>query len=262
MVANHFTSIGFNVSTKEDLNALIQRAMKEGEDVSCPNGAYVKWAIGAGIELWVHLDTHGRKISSFSPHFSGPSRAILGITEIRNDPSIHTLLEGSIDAWAAPRSEDPKTGLYPLTLDVPDFDALRTNLKLGGKYTFQIAAFGHSLSCFKDEEAFKAEQLKHPVGVRDGHPYTFGPESFIPTGQFTRITGGKLKAEAMFSGLVSETEELTNPFSGRNFLHLLVRTYGIDVDIVADPTIVKGSPIVGGIVIGTFWMSGRLASTK
>ena len=67
----------------------------------------------------------------------------------------------------------------------------------------------------------------------------------------------------MIAGHVQHTEERSNPATGRRFHYLRVKTYGaVEVDVVADPTIVTGSPAVGGVVWGTFWLSGRLLHSQ
>ena len=66
------------------------------------------------------------------------------------------------------------------------------------------------------------------------------------------------KAYANFAGHVEGAEVVTNPISNRPFHHLVVRTGAGVFDVVADPAIPSGTPEVGGVVHGEFWLSGRI----
>jgi hypothetical protein len=111
----------------------------------------------------------------------------------------------------------------------------------------QLAAFAHTCACHADDEAFAASQ---------DSDMRFAPESFIPSGTFD--DGDVASAIALFTGHVVETEELTNGWTGERFRWARVRTLGGEVDVVADPEIVEGTPIAGGVIEGTFWLSGQL----
>lgn len=54
------------------------------------------------------------------------------------------------------------------------------------------------------------------------------------------------------------TSLLINPATGASFHWAKVRTLGGEVDVVADPEVLNGSLVVGGVVNGSFWLSGRL----
>ncbi len=163
----------------------------------------------------------------------------------------HSILDGAFYGWADPRSEDPESGEFPFVFDLPDYD-LHNSLQLPVAANVQIAAFAHHLNGFANEEAYLASQ-------REGRK--FAPESFIPSGLFT--PDGKVteppQAYSIFSGHVLDTAVINNPATNHEFYWAKVRTLGGEIDVVADPQIVKGSIVKDGIVRGTFWLSGRLA---
>jgi hypothetical protein len=51
-----------------------------------------------------------------------------------------------------------------------------------------------------------------------------------------------------------------NTASGGEFVWARVRTLGGEVEVAADPAIVRGEVVAGGIVTGSFWMTGRIGS--
>src|SRR3989442_5905283 len=86
------------------------------------------------------------------------------------------------------------------------------------------------------------------------------PESCMQSGLF--LPGGEKidppKPEIMFCGTVQDTSQLTNPVTGQPFFWARVRTLGGELDVVADPTIVKGIIKKNGIIGSMCWLSGRI----
>src|SRR3989475_11434268 len=64
--------------------------------------------------------------------------------------------------------------------------------------------------------------------------------------------------EIMFCGTVQDTSRLTNPITGHPFFWARVRTLGGELDVVADPAIVKGTIKKNGIIGSMSWLSGRI----
>jgi hypothetical protein len=113
----------------------------------------------------------------------------------------------------------------------------------------ELAAFAAEVTCYPSEPAFDAAQ-------GDGQ-IKYAAESFIPSGLFVDA-GEPPAAFAMFAGRILDAERRRNPYSDGEFWCACVRTLGGELDVVADPTTVTGEPRVGGIVQGSFWISGRL----
>ncbi|MDH5507500.1 MAG: hypothetical protein OEZ02_09795, partial [Anaerolineae bacterium] len=91
----------------------------------------------------------------------------------------------------------------------------------------------------------------------------FSPESFIPAGTFLFNEDDDTPyARAVFTGKVLKTAKLTNGHTGRPFYWAHVRTLGGEVDVVADPDVLEGELVEGGIVYGDFWLSGKIVASE
>jgi hypothetical protein len=172
-------------------------------------------------------------------------------------------MDGHLSCWADPTDPDPASGQYPFLVDVPDFDAATDGLAVPAIGTMQIAAFARTLTCWPDEAAYTEAEEQRWAGRGtgpDGQAVKgFAAESFIPSGMFALDPSKPHtpKAEAIFTGRVLDTKPLVNPWTGRSFRHAVVKTLGGEFDVVADPEVVKGEPVAGGIVQGSYWLTGR-----
>lgn len=69
-------------------------------------------------------------------------------------------------------------------------------------------------------------------------------------------------AYAIFTGHVLETSIITNPVTDHEFIWAKVRTLGGEVDMVSDPVLLNGPVVKGGVVSGSFWLSGRIVTPR
>jgi hypothetical protein len=67
-----------------------------------------------------------------------------------------------------------------------------------------------------------------------------------------------VQARAAISGRVLATQTITNPVTSQKFYWARIHTQGGELDVVADPQVVQGQLVVGGVIYGSFWLSGRL----
>jgi hypothetical protein len=125
----------------------------------------------------------------------------------------------------------------------------------------QITAFAHELTAYPSEAAYSAaaEQQFSYGDTDDDLKVTFASESFIPSGMFVE-EGEPMRPTAMFTGWVLETQELTSPLGNMQFHWIRVRTHGGEYDVVASVDVIEGELVTGGIVSGSFWLCGRMAS--
>lgn len=244
-MASHFSTLGFPVKTREDFFDLAIQTAKAGKSIKVAGrGEYIVWSPGEGIQLWAQADPDGR-IIGLNPHFNGQALMGVGLTK-RVSRTDDTELDGAFYGWASAPTNDPEAGMYPFAFDTPDYlvyDAIQLPTVIG----VRLAAFAHEINVYKDENEYYSVSK-------------FAVESCIPSGTFYP-KGGAIdppKAEVIYSGRVLETAMLTNPFTQRSFHWARIRTLGGEVDIIADPDIVKGRIVRDGIVRGTFWLSGRL----
>lgn len=248
-------TLGFPVSTEQDFRHYVFQASEFGEKIPTANGSYTRWEVGNGIELWVQTNLH-RRLRGMNPHFVGTGHTQLTLTRHITRPE-YSVLEGAFYAWFHPLQPDGTPNLeyqYPLVIDVPDYDSWHS-LELPHRTSVQIAAFAQQLQAYPDADAYLrtcSPHRQHSTMIYD------------PTGLF--IPGKSVRepplAQATFSGRILDTRTLINPVTGQRFYWVQVQTLLGTVDVVADPQVVQGQLITGGIVQGTYWLSGRLLETN
>ncbi len=240
----HMMTLGFSVTTAQDFRHYVYQASEFGQRLEAKHGAYTQWVIGNGIELWVQTNLH-RRIIGMNPHFNGKTRMRVTITE-RIPRSPHSILDGAFSAWANPLVNTSESSRYPFVFDLPDYD-LYEELCLPTTIYIQLTAFAYELRGFETEEVYKTK-----TSQRAGKK---GPvESFLSSGRAKKPA----QAEAMFSGRVLNVRMITNPVTSQKFYYAQVSVLGNELDVVADPQVVQGKVVKGGIVRGAFWLSGRL----
>jgi hypothetical protein len=57
---------------------------------------------------------------------------------------------------------------------------------------------------------------------------------------------------------VLAADEKINVLTGRAFYWALVDTFGGAYDVVIDSNLLPGVPEIGGVISGSFWLSGRI----
>jgi hypothetical protein len=241
-----FSSLGFPVDMDASYQRKLVTAALTGEQVRSADGTYVRWTPGAGVELW--LQVQNREVIGIAPHFVGSSSMRVAITDRIPRPD-ESPLAGGVRAWANPPGDAPDDGDYPFVFDLPDPDRFSA-VSLPCITSVQLAAFAHDFDSFQDETAFDAAQSTE---------IKFAAESFIPTGTFVS-EGQSPGAFAMFTGCVTHVERRVNPFSNGPFWWIKVKTFGGEIDVIADPNLIAAEPRVGSIAKGSSWLSGRLPS--
>lgn len=241
-----------------------------GQPIESPHGRYIVWPPQRPEQLWLLVSKEGGFLD-FNPHFAGAARIRVRVDHVVRKPD--EITAGYIHCWASPVPSTSEPGDYPLIVDCPDFDLTVEGIESPSIAWLQAAAFAWRLECWPSDDRFQADQEarlaaqmeKSGQSPRPGQPKLrgFAPESFIPSGTFSlhpeESTDFVPKAEAIFSGHVLSMEAITNPHTSLVFHHLHVRSTGGEFDVVADPEVVKGEPVVGGVIQGTFWLSARIA---
>jgi len=185
-----------------------------------------------------------------NPHFAGRSSVRIGLTARLASPG-PSELDGSFHGWADPAGDAPDTGCYPLVFDAPDY-RLHEELPLPARKDVQIAAFAHAITAFETVAAYDASQTDD---------LKYSSQSFIPVGLFTPAGDSTVQpqARAIFTGHVLAADEKINVLTGRAFYWALVETLGGVYDVVIDSSLLPSAPAVGGVISGSFWLSGVIA---
>ncbi|WP_044639779.1 hypothetical protein [Risungbinella massiliensis] len=242
---SRFSCLGFQIETEEDVTRLIQAVFKNGTTVENEYSQYAFWKQNSGAAMFVPFDQEG--VLDCHPHFIGKGHMSIQLDDVVEYPQIS--LERKIVAWSCPEegSEDQQ-GLYKLCFDLPEYGPTIQYPDTPRETTVQLAAFAEECTCFASENEIlenQAAELK------------LASEAFIPIGLFVE-EGGDPSPHALFTGRVLEVAESLNSWTDEPFYHLLVQTIGGTIDVVIAPSLLTGTPIVGGYVQVTCWLSGLL----
>jgi hypothetical protein len=255
---SNLSDIGFPVKSEQDVNQVIMDILPHLEQISCPPyGFYFRFADVSGAEIYIQTNP-AQEIVGFNPAFAGRTRFKGGlIARIERDTSE---LDGAFHAWADPQNDDfEKSGAFPFVFDVPDF---RTHEKteLPKLCDVQLTAFAsNDFQLFADTEEFDASQESE---------LKYASKSFIPSGLFAfneqaeSVDTIPPQAHAILTGEIREFELKTNEFTGANFYWFRTETHGGEIDLVADANLIETEPQTGGIVRGSFWLSGKLVQNS
>src|SRR5215470_6834734 len=246
-MASNFSTIGLPVASVEDMNALANRVGPLAERLAAPSGAYLHWSDPSGAEIWLQVNANNELIG-MNPHYAGQSAVTVGLTA--RLPSQSTELDGSFHGWADPAGDAPDSGCYPFVFDAPDY-RLHEDLSLPALKEIQIAAFAHEIAAFETVAAYEASETGDPKSAS---------QSFIPSGLFTPAGDSTVppQARAIFAGHVLAADEKINVLTGHAFYWALIETFGGAYDVVIDSDLLPGVPVVGGVISGSFWLSGRI----
>jgi len=249
-VTSHFSSIGIELSSAEDMQALVERVADEAEYVQVPGGVYLVWSGGDGPELWLQCDAEDNLIG-MSPHFAGPTRMRLGLVAPIERPG-QTGLDGALYAWANPPGDDLEAGDYPLVFDCPDA-ARHAALDLPCLATVQLAAFAHHLTVWDSAEDYDRERGEDEADLSS--------RAFIPAG-LLRADDDEDPAPpvsyAIITGHVLAAEVRQNPLTGTRYQWAALATHGGTLDVVAELGLVTREIHEGSVLSGGFWLSGQI----
>ena len=246
-MSNLYQALGFPVESEEELMEWVMQAAERGDPVEAAGVTYLRWHAGGGAELWLQVRDDGA-IVGVEPHLHGEARMRVALTA-RVRQADAPAGQGSLHGWADPEDEaEAESGLYPFVFSVPDYRTCDTR-PLPAVLDVQLAALAYELAAFPSEEAYLADQSGE---------LKYAPESFIPSGLFTHDPDATATPVAIFTGRVLQAERRMNAASGAPFTWARVRTLGGEVEVAADPSIVQGEVVAGGIVTGSFWLTGRI----
>ena len=255
---SHFSTLGMAVVGEDELLQLAEVIGPLAQPVGFDGGTYFHWHDPSGAELWLQVNADN-EFTGISPHFAGQSRVIVRLAH-RVRAADAGPFDGGFYAWADPagESDDADTpdvqGVYPMVVDSPEFARLAP-LDLPATVPMQIAAFAHEVEAYDTEADFDAAQRSEGA---DGP--RMAAESFIPSGLF-HPDGGETslpEARVIMNGRVLSSERRTNVFTKQPFVTALVQTVGGTYDAVIDVSLLDRAPKVGGILSGSFWLSGRV----
>lgn len=250
---SNLSDIGFPVSGEHDVNQVIMDILPHLEEVPClPHGYYFRFLDESGAQIYLQTNA-AKEIIGFNPAFDGESQRTVELNEdIERDTSD---LDGAFRCTNKFGGEE--TANYPLVFDSPDFRVHSTET-LPVERSVGITAFAsNDLEIFDTAEEFRA---------KSGGELDLADKSFIPSGLYTFSEEGEPveqeppQAHAILTGRITECQKRRNSFTGNEFYYFVVESFGGFVDIVADPKLIQSEPKIGGVVKGSFWLSGKVLS--
>lgn len=237
------TTIGVPIEHQRRLAHYAQQAVTFGQRLPLDDGAYHRWQMGDGAELWVQTSTT-RGIIGLNPHFGGSSLWRVGLT--KRFSTHHLRLDGAFYGWMLDRARSA----HLVVFDVPDYVRYRA-LPLPTILPVQVAGFAHRIIVYTNRSAFFKSQAAtdsplglpafHPVGMFDADGYA----AEQPT------------AHAIIAGMVLQATRKRNKITDRFFWWAQIDTPAGPLDIVADEGVIEGELATGAVVDGVFWLSGR-----
>lgn len=241
-MANHMTSIGFPVQSREDFEQAANLAIEKGTMLAAHQGSYIWFEAGNGIELWLQIN-QDNEIIGLNPHYAGKSQLEVGLTAII-DRETDSVLDGACHAWMEP-DDTLEAGSCPLVFDMPNL-GLSGQVAVPQRIRIQLTAFSHEISVYDNEEEYMQSQEGE---VR------FAAESFIPSGLFGN--SDEPASTALFTGRVVEAAVIQNEYTGSSFSWCKVKTLGGEIDVVTDLELLDKDIAAGSILSGSFWLSAK-----
>ena len=247
---SNLSDIGFPVKSDQDVNQILMDVLPHLESNPCAAfGFYYKFEDKSGAQLYLQADPT-QDLIGFNPSFAGESaRRVRLVKAIERDTSE---LDGAFQAWANP-GEEQETGDYPFVFDLPNFRA-HNDFAKPEIAEVQLSAFASNDFQIFTKEEFHSLQKEDEVATK----------SFIPSGLFSINENGETievdppQAHAVLTAEIKKFERKTNLFTKKDFYWFLAETHGGEIDVVADVGLVKNEPQIGGILRGSFWLSGKI----
>jgi hypothetical protein len=252
-----FDSVGFPHSSDEEFARLFMRIKHEGEIVTTTHGIYYCWTIPLdedfAVELWLK-EAFEDQSGGVHPHFIGATEGNIELHAAipRGERSY---ADGSFRFDHYRRVQGGKfVAKTPIVFCCPNFDCAE-GFELPRKFRVQLCAIAADLQCYTDEAEYRAAV---PSAAPEGeHLEVIFPSDYVRGGE---IFLEPVSPITYLTGRVEETEILTNPETGCDFVWAVVNVgdFGL-IDLVSSVEVMSGFMQEGCIVRGTFWLSGRLS---
>ena len=259
-MASNLSTIGFVFENVDAFRAaMLACANGIGLRAPCPNGSYGIWKSRTGAEVWFHLSqSHdgNTEIYGLTPYFEGNSDAKVRIIAAISQDGDNDF-EGAFHAWVNPNDAD--SGSYPIVFEAVDF-ATQAGAEWPAIRVVRLVAFAKDVQAFESEAAYAIHQNANSGDTK----FRMASKSLIATGLFAAAMSSENpdsreppSADALLSGVVIEHRMLTNEATGRDFAWLLLETLDFNLEVIADPEIVNGAIVDGGVVEVTATLFGR-----
>ena len=249
-MASHCSDMGFDFKDVAELIDFAKNIYIKGKDIPLKNGAYRLVTIDKRIEFWIQFDKpkffQSPKFLDLEFHYSSDN-----FIPIAFDRWIEPLqnLSGKAIVWYL---QDDKE-VFPIVVNIPNAAQYYNKLKKGEKLKMQVSCFCEELVLFATSEEFYDDQKER--NAKNNTEATFADESFIPSGMFGN--NDNPEPTAIFNGRITAYERRINSYADNDYYYITVECQGTTFDVLADPDLVAEDPKIGGILHGSFWLSGK-----
>lgn len=241
-MASHLSDIGFLINEDTFYDDMVEifetHIEKSSREISIGEKSYLVIYIDKDIEFWLPIG-EGKTIdpTNFELHYNTHRWE-----EISNPEWIAKTadgLQGVLNVWGGEES-------FPININIPNAIFL-SSFTEEIRYLGQMACFVENIDVFNDVESFQK--------ANEG----FSEMSFIPTGAFKTDDDENFEqdATAWINGIVEKIDKKINSYTTKEYLHILVKCFGMKFDLLVDPDSV-GEIKVGDIVSANIWISGKI----
>jgi hypothetical protein len=233
---SHLESIGFNINSSEEFEALVATIFEKGVEVEVDNGTYMVYTDASGAEIYAQIDSNGKFIG-FMPFFDA---------KITKDIHVESSIENndltSLDKRYFAKSQ---AETYPFVFDVVNANVRDVS---SSSETLPFVAFPTEIELFASAEHFLQEMPE------------LSATYFIPVGLMTPEGEVNENPEpyAMFIAEINAVEIKTNRYSNKDFYFLEVSALEGDLTIVTSIESLKSEPKVGNFLNGVYWMGTKV----
>jgi hypothetical protein len=254
-VASHFSSIGIPITDHDSFHEVISARAERAQAMEESSGfRHLLWTDASGAALALHVDDEGT-LHCVTPGFVPPGGGTTWRVTARPtlDPECRHCSGVECDVLG-PAGETVTRAAVQLLAFAPHADFLAT----APQVVLEVAAFASGLILCPDLQAFLAAQERLFPAEPGKDPMRLAETAFIPEGLLGPADRPMSeRATALFAGRVVASAR-RRAEGCAEFLHLRVATLPGLTDVVADPAVVEGEPVVGHIALVQGWLVGRL----
>jgi hypothetical protein len=257
---SNLSCIGFQVQDQSKFVRLLDLLVREAVN-DAPADAesrHVRWTDTSGASVAFHVGKAG--IECITPYFVAPSPAP-ALWNVRthaaaDDPDCAHCGGADCDIL------DSDGGMITrATVQWLHYQPSREWLTTERSFELQVVMFAGHAATYENEQDFYAAQESSAQGLStaknpEEKRLRFAAESFLSEGIFAPANARMIdRATAMMAGRIEACHHLSNSLSGKQFVHLRVRTLPGVLEVVVPS--VDGTPSVGALCSARGWLVGR-----
>ena len=233
---SHLDSIGFNINSSEEFEALMSKVFEEGVEHKVEEGTYVVYTNESGAQIYAQLDNQGNFLG-FMPFYDAHITKEVKVESFSENKDLSPL-----DMRYNARSQ---LETYPFVFDTVNGKTKRLEVK---NQDLAFVGFPTEIAYFETAETF--------VSAMPELSATY----FIPVGLMTpegTLTDNP-EPYAMFISQINKIEIKTNSYSNQDFYVFKVSALEGDLTVVASIKSLQTEPKVGGFINGVYWMGAKV----